>query len=222
MKNISTRHPAVKYILICAVCAVSFALSPVSAAEPDSRKVFVAGSFPGAGVAQEYASLKNDIISLIRSDMKGALLLVNTLPSFSSKQYSNSEISSDEFRRTLCVQTGAAWIIHAEVTGISDGADCTVYMYDYYRDTEHALSFPRLRSYKEMIPLLHRDMQHLYLMISSLKDFYLHRNDSLLYVRDIADFGFTGDPVSLNYPCGVTVTEEGNLLAAASGTVAEW
>lgn len=45
---------------------------------------------------------------------------------------------------------------------------------------------------------------------------------SMYFLRDIADYGFTGDPVSLSYPYGLFVTKENHLLCAASGTVSEW
>ena len=198
------------------LCGACFLFSGSAAfCAPDIRTVLVADCFSSSAdlPAQK---LRDGILSGLRAGFGKGVTFVNDRAGAVTSGFSLTDLSSDDFLRALCDRSNAAWIVF----GSASGGEIRVFMYDYSRGMVHLFS-PAAQG-KDPAGSLIPSLSRLLFLISSADAFFLHSSSPLVYVRDIADFGFTGDRLNLNYPYGLFVRGDGRLLCAASGTVAEW
>lgn len=200
------------FLLCCAgfvfTCSAAFC-------EPGIRTVLVVDGFSSSPELPTQ-KLRESLVAGLRACAGGKISFVNDRPGAVTSGFSPEDLSSDDFLRALSERTGAAWIVF----GSADGGDVRVFMYDYSRGMIHLLG-PVTKG-ADLSGSLLPPLSRILFLISSADAFFIHSLSPLVYVRDIADYGFTGDRLNLNYPAGLFVRDDGRLLCAASGTVAEW
>jgi DNA-binding beta-propeller fold protein YncE len=208
-------------ILFLILCAAFLIPGSDAFSSPDTRTLLVADFFTSSdGVSPAF--LRDGILSSLRRSWGAKLHFMNDQPGAVSSGFSLAALSSDDTLHELCESSGAGWIIFGSVSRVDGGLSGRLYMYDHSRGMVHLFTAGPASSEPELLRAFTPALSRIGFVISSAERYFLHSASPLFYVRDLADYGFTGDRFNLNYPYGLFMAKGNRLLCAASGTVSEW